>query len=108
MLNLFNADVFFAMAGSGSQGSGLGAGISSFIPLLLMVLIFYLLLFRPQQKKEKERKKMIDSIKEGDRVLTISGIYGTVSALRDDVVILKVAKGTEIEFTRSSIHAKIS
>lgn len=113
MFNLYSlthfANTGFAMMPSGGQGGSGGLGMmGSFVPLFLMILIFYFLLMRPQQKREKERKELIASIKEGDRVLTMSGIYGTVSALRDDVVILRIAKGTEVEFARSSIHTKLS
>ncbi len=81
----------------------------SLLPILLMILIFYFLLIRPQQKKEKDRKAMISSIKKGDKVLTIGGIYGIVSDFKgDDIVIVKIGEGTKVEITRSAIQSKIS
>lgn len=107
MFNLFNT--VFAMSPQGGGGAaGSGAGIGTFVPLLLMIVIFYFLLIRPQQRKEKERKKMISSIKEGDRVLTIGGVYGIVHSFKDDdTVILKIADNAKVEFTRSSIQMKM-
>ncbi len=108
MFSLFNSA--FSMAGApAGAGSGSGMGFETFIPLILMIAIFYFLLIRPQQKKEKERVKMISSIQPGDKILTASGIYGTVSALKDEnTILLKIAKGVEVEITRSSIQNKIS
>jgi preprotein translocase subunit YajC len=93
--------------GNGAQGGG--SQWLSLLPILLMILIFYFLLIRPQQKKEKERKAMISSIKKGDKVLTIGGIYGIVSDFKgDDIVIVKIGEGTKVEFTRSAVQSKIS
>jgi preprotein translocase subunit YajC len=92
--------------GNGAQG---GSQWMSLLPILLMILIFYFLLIRPQQKKEKDRKAMISSIKKGDKVLTIGGIYGIVSDFKgDDIVIVKIGEGTKVEITRSAIQSKIS
>lgn len=52
---------------------------------------------------------MISSIQKGDKVLTVGGVYGTVSSIKDEnVVILKIADGTKVEFARSSIQSKVS
>jgi len=92
-------------------GSGSAQGQStwmSFVPIVLMIVIFYFLLIRPQQKKEKLRVSMINSLKSGDKVLTASGIYGVVTGIKDDIVTVKVASNTNIEFAKSAIQAKIS
>ncbi len=92
---------------NGAQGAG--AGWMSLVPIVLMIVIFYFLLIRPQQKREKERRAMISSIQKGDKVLTVGGVYGTVSSIKDEnVVILKIADGTKVEFARSSIQSKVS
>ena len=83
--------------------------MTSFVPILLMIVIFYFLLIRPQQKKEKERKNMISSLQKGDKVVTVGGIYGVVTGVKEseDVVVLKVSENTKIDFTRSAIQNKI-
>jgi preprotein translocase subunit YajC len=95
-----------------AQGQGaLGGGASNWFSFALigsMFIIFYFLLIRPQQKKEKQRQAMINSLKVGDKILTISGIYGVVTAIKDDIITVKVASNTNIEFSKSAMQAKIS
>jgi len=94
--------------GSGIIGGGGGSGWFSFALIGSMFLIFYFLLIRPQQKKEKQRQAMINSLKVGDKVLTTSGIYGVITAIKDDIVTVKVSSNTNIEFSKSAMQAKIS
>ncbi|MBN2038626.1 MAG: preprotein translocase subunit YajC [Spirochaetes bacterium] len=81
-----------------------------FILPVMILLIFYFLLIRPSQKKEKLRKKMIDEIQKGDKVLTTGGIYGTVVNLKPEegIVVLKIGDNTKVEFAKSAVQAKIS
>ena len=55
-----------------------------------MVLIWWLLVLKPQRKQEKERKAKLDAIKKGDKVLTRAGMYGVVSRVKDDVIVLRI------------------
>ena len=89
----------------GSQpGAGAsGGGLEAFIPIILMFVIFYFLLIRPQQKKQKEALKMLDELKEGDAVVTLSGIHGTIKKLKDDTVMLQIADNVRIKINRTSI-----
>ena len=61
-----------------------------FLPMILIFVIFYFMLIRPQRKKDKEAKAMLDSLKVGDRICTIGGIYGTIVRIKDDVLTIKV------------------
>ena len=79
------------------------AALVNFAPIALMLLIFYFLLYRPQKQAQKRREEMLDSLKVGARVITIGGIYGTITALTEEIVTLKVAFNVEIELARSSI-----
>jgi preprotein translocase subunit YajC len=58
--------------------SGMLSGVTQFAPLVLIFAVFYLLLIRPQQQKQKEMRRMLSSLKHGDRVVTGGGILGTV------------------------------
>ncbi len=108
MLNLIAIAFAQTQEGGGAPDAPLG-GLGGMIPIVLMIIIFYFLLIRPQQKKEKERKQMINEIKEGDKVLTVGGIYGIVSGIKDDnTIILKIANNTKVEFARSSIQNKVT
>ena len=68
--------------------SAAAAIVQLVVPLVLMGLVFYFLLIRPQRKKDKKVKAMLDALKPGDRVTTIGGIYGTITAMKDDTITL--------------------
>jgi preprotein translocase subunit YajC len=65
----------------------------------------YFFMIRPQQKKQKEHKAMIEALKTGDKVVTNSGMMGTIVHIHDDKnkVVLKVADQVKVEFIKSSI-----
>ena len=97
-------DLAFAMAPSPEGAEGGGGGILSILPpMIMMFLIFYFILIRPQQKKQKEQRTMLDDLKEGDNVVTMSGIHGTVRKLKDDVITLQIADNVRIKINRASI-----
>ncbi|NOZ64595.1 MAG: preprotein translocase subunit YajC [Caldiserica bacterium] len=96
----------YGMAQGGTTAGGAG-GIASLLPLIFIFVIFYFLLILPQRKKEKEHQKMLQALKKGDKVITSSGIYGTVVNIKEKSVVLKVDDNTRIEFTKSSISGKI-
>ena len=78
----------------------------SYAPIILVGLVFYFMLYRPQKKQEKTRHEMLDNLKKGDKVVTIGGAYGTITAITKDKVTLKVPEKVEIEFARTSIASK--
>lgn len=79
--------------------------ILSFLPLILMFVVFYFLLIRPQQKRQKEMAEMVKNLKKGDRVITSGGLIGTVLAVHDDYVVLKVGdQDTKLEVLKSAVQ----
>ena len=68
----------FAMFPADPSGAG-PSPVSMLLPIVGMLAIFYFLLIRPQQKRQKETQKMIQALRKGDRVVTASGMYGTVA-----------------------------
>jgi preprotein translocase subunit YajC len=84
-----------------------GAGPSSAVIQILffaaIFAIFYFLLIRPQQKQRKEREALLASVKRGDRVVTASGLHGTIVGLNEQTVVLKVSDQVKLEFDRSAI-----
>lgn len=76
-------------------------------PMLIIVAIFYLVLIRPQQKQQNDLKKLLDTLKTGDRVITSGGIYGIISQVKEKSVIVKVAENTKIEMLRSGIQSVV-
>ena len=78
-------------------------GISSFIPLILIFVIFYFFLIRPQQKKVKEHKKMVESLKRGDKVITTGGIVGNIERIIDnDKVEVSISDDVKVEVVRAT------
>ncbi|MBO9598424.1 MAG: preprotein translocase subunit YajC [Cohnella sp.] len=88
---------------SGDAGGGSNLLIT-LLPFVLMFAIFYFLLIRPQQKKQRTRGSMLNSLKKGDKVVTIGGMHGTISEITDDSVVLKVNDVTKLTFDRSAIN----
>ena len=84
------------------------AALSTWGPILVMIMIFYFLLYRPQKAAQKRRMNMLDSLKVGHKVMTIGGLFGTIEAIDDKVVRLKIAANTAIEVSRASINSNIS
>ena len=95
----------FLQAGGAASGSTSGSLIGSLLPFLLIIVIFYLFLIRPQNKKQKETQKMLDALKKGDKVITIGGIHGTVSSVKENTVIVKVDDDCKLEFNRTAISS---
>lgn len=93
------------IAPGGSSGAPQGLP-SFFMPMILFFVVFYVFLFRGQRKDKKQKKDMLANLAKNDRVVTVGGIVGTVVAVKDDEVSLKVdeSSNTKITFTRSSIQ----
>ena len=78
-------------------------GIGQFIPLILIFVIFYFFLIRPQQKKVKEHKIMVDNLKRGDKIVTSSGIIGTVERIIDnEKVEVLIAENVKVEVIKAT------
>ncbi len=80
------------------------------INLLLIVgviLVGYFLLIRPQQKRMRQHVELLNRLHHGDEVITQSGIYGTVTALEDDTVLIEISEGVEIRILKNSIARTI-
>jgi len=94
----------FSLAGAFLQGAGGSAGYLAWAPLILIFAIFYFLLILPQQRKQKQWKSMLGQLKTGDRVTTSGGIRGTIVALRDDNLHLRVPPDNiRLEVARSAV-----
>ena len=84
------------------QAPGMG-GIASFLPFILIIAIFYFMMIRPQQRKEKERKKQIEELRAGARILFAGGIIGRITEAREATFKVEVADGVEIEIARGAV-----
>lgn len=77
--------------------------LNNFWPIIVMVVIFYFLLWRPQKKQQKKRQEMLDSMKNGAKIITAGGLYGTIVSMHDDYVIVRLADKVEVKMTRNAI-----
>src|SRR5436189_6079381 len=82
--------------------------LSMMLPILGMLLIFYFLMMRPQQKRQKEVQKMLSAVKKGDRVLTASGLYGTIAGVKDDVLVVQIADNVKVEMVKSAVTGVVA
>jgi len=77
--------------------------LAGFLPIIVVFVIFYFLLIRPQQIQQKKRREMLASLKKGDRVISIGGIYGMIKEIKDDIVVLRIADNVNIKIARAGI-----
>jgi preprotein translocase subunit YajC len=96
-------------ATKGAPQPSLAESLSSILPLVLIGLVFYFLLIRgPMKRQEAERNALMASLKKNDKVLTHSGIYGTVVAIGEgDEITVKVDDNVRLRMTKGSILRKI-
>ena len=81
-------------------------GLGNFLPMIIILgVIFYFLILRPQQKQRKEHQIMLNNLKKGDKVITIGGIHGMITNIKDKdkIIVVKIADNVKVELSRSSI-----
>ncbi|MBB4825827.1 preprotein translocase subunit YajC [Sporosarcina luteola] len=76
---------------------------SSIIMLVVMFAIMWFLLIRPAQKRQKQTRSMQEALKRGDKVITIGGLHGTIDAVDETSVFLKVTDGTTLQFDKQAV-----
>ena len=92
-------------ASTTTEGStGLFGGMGSMLLPIAMILILIVVMIVPQRRRDKKVKEMLNALKPGDRVRTIGGIYGTISSVKDDVIVLTVGPDkVKLVFARGAI-----
>jgi len=85
--------------------AGAGQGYQTIIMMVLMFVIFWVVLIRPQQKQRKELAAKQSAMKKGDKVVTISGLHGSINAVSDHTISIKVADGIFMKFDKVAIAA---
>jgi preprotein translocase subunit YajC len=108
MFDLFAATNAWAMAGGGAGGGEGGSAWMSILPLVLMFGIFYLLLIRPQQKKAKQHREMLGNIRKGDQIITGGGIYGKVTGVNDNVLVVEIAPQVRVKVSRGNVSGVVT
>ena len=95
-------DIAYAASTTGTT-SGTGMG-STVLMIVLMIAIFYFLMIRPENKRKKQAEEMRSSLKKGDWLTTIGGVYGRVVAITDRTVVIETSEDrVRVEFLKSAI-----
>jgi preprotein translocase subunit YajC len=84
----------------GGQQPSLWQGL---IPILVVFAIFYVMLFLPMRRRQKKHQQLLAKLTKGDRVVTNGGIFGTVVAVDNDVIDLRIADNVKIQVARNAI-----
>ncbi len=92
------------LASPPADGSGGASGmVSTFVMMGAVIAIFYFMMIRPQQKRAKEHQALISAVSKGDKVVTASGIHGTVYEIDEKTVVITVGSNCHVKFDKSAI-----
>lgn len=80
----------------------------SFLPFIVIFAAMYFLIIAPQRKKQKQHQQMITELKSGAEIVTSGGIYGTITNVKDDRFVVKIAENTKIEISKASIASVVT
>lgn len=94
---------FFTLA----QAAPSGGGIGQFLPIILLFVGMWFLIIAPQRKRQKAHDKMLSELKSGDEVVTSGGIFGTITNVKDDCFVVRIADNTKIELGKSFVANKV-
>jgi preprotein translocase subunit YajC len=78
-------------------------GLLAFAPLVVIMIIFYVLLIMPAQRRQKKTQQMLGALKNGDKVVTNGGLYGTIVGLDDETLQLRIADNVKVKVARSAV-----
>ncbi len=98
-----NLAFLFLMGQPAGGTTGQSNALVTFLPLLLVFVVFYFFMIRPQMKKQKEMNNYRNSLKKGDRVVTTGGIYGKISEVKDNYVMLEVGGDLKLKVDKSAL-----
>jgi preprotein translocase subunit YajC len=85
-----------------AQAGGAG-GLMAFAPLLIIMVIFYVLLILPAQRRQKKTTEMLGALKNGDKVITNGGMFGTIVGMEGDALQLRIADQVKVKILRSAV-----
>ena len=106
MSSLFSSLEFLAQAAAPAAAPqpGPASMLSSILPMLLLFAAMYFLMIAPQRKKQKQHEALLKSLESGDEIVTTGGIYGTITNVKDDRFVVRIADNTKIEIGKSFVQ----
>ena len=100
-------DTSVILAQQAAPGGG-GGGLISLLPMVLLFAAMYFLMIAPQRKKQKEHEKMLKALESGDEIVTTGGIYGTITNVKEDRFVVRIADNTKIEVGKGFVSAVVN
>lgn len=91
-----------------AQTAAAGSNWSMLIMMALIFVVMYFFMIRPQQKKQKELAQFRESLKKGDKVVTVGGIYGVISEIKDAYALIEVDNNVKIRVDKNSLVKDIA
>lgn len=91
-----------------AQAAPAGGGLTQFLPIILLFAGMWFLIIAPQRKRQKQHDKMLTELKTGDEIVTSGGIYGTITNVKDDRFVVRIADNTKVELSKSSIGSRVT
>jgi preprotein translocase subunit YajC len=104
---LIDAFIILAQA-SAPAAPGSAPAIMTFLPIIFIFAAMYFLMIAPQRKKQKAQEKMLAALKTGDDVLTSGGIFGTITNVKDDRFVVRIAENVKVEVPKGFINSVIT
>ena len=104
---MYNLITVLSQATAPAETAPQGGGSSMLLFVVLMFAAMYFLMIAPQRKRQKQHQKMLSELKTGDKVLTIGGMIGTISNVKEKTFIVKLGDNNKVEFIKSAIQEKI-
>lgn len=89
-----------------AQSAPPGGGLAQFLPIILLFAGMWFLIIAPQRKRQKAHEKMLSELKSGDEVVTSGGIHGTITNVKEDRFVVRIADNTKIELGKSFVASK--
>lgn len=108
MLLISHAQTLFAQTQAPAGAPNIAQQLLNMWPLGLMMVAMYFLLIAPQRKKQKEHEKMLTALGSGDEIVTTGGIFGTITNVKDDRFVIRIADNTKIEIGKGFIHTVVN
>jgi len=109
MSSLTDTTSFLAQAAASGQPAQGGPAqmIVGMLPAILLMAGFYFLFIAPQRKKQKEHEKMLAALQSGDEVVTTGGIFGTITNVKDDRFVVRIADNTKVEIGKGFVQTVV-
>ncbi len=100
------SNLFAMMPPQGGNGDAGGSMVMTLVMFGAIILIMYFLMIRPQQKRQKEHRTMLESLRKGDKIITASGMHGTITDIDGNVMTIQIADNVKIQIEKTAIAAK--